>query len=85
MGIGWANMKFASGRDGIEEIKISISHTYQTEQMCIIKNAQMFNQTKKKNQQKKNKALRAILNRKDGQLYHHNKIKGLDGAKNKPF
>lgn len=30
------------------------------EQMCIIKNAQMFNQTKKKNQQKKNKALRAI-------------------------
>ena len=29
MGIGWANMKFASGRDWIEEIKISISHTYQ--------------------------------------------------------
>ena len=79
MGIGWANMKFASGRDGIEEIKISISHTYQTEQMCIIKNAQMFNQTKKKNQQKKNKALRAILNRKDGQLYHTTHLKPTEG------
>ena len=55
-----ANMKFASGRDWIEEIKIHSLIPTKIEQMCIIKNAQMFNQTKKKNQQKKNKALRAI-------------------------
>ncbi len=60
MGIGWANMKFASGRDWIEEIKISISHTYQNRTDVHYQKCTDVQPNQKEKQTKEIKALRAI-------------------------